>query len=259
MDPAVSSPALSREDAVAWIDRWDRQQEGYVFDRERTFRLMFEVVERLVGQPARLLDLASGPGPVAVRALERFPAAEVVALDIDPVLVELGRRAHGDRIVWAEADLLTPEWVDALGGRRFDAVVSATSLHYLDAEHLPVVARGVADLLVPGGVFVDCDIMLTDPDQPRLAALADALRREQWDSAFDGREDFAAWWASLRGQPGFDDLFAERARRFGPRGHGDETAVTERVGALRAAGFAEIATVAQDVDKHVLVALTAES
>jgi len=55
-------------DAQAWLQRWDRQQEGYVPDREATFALMFDVLDRLGAAPGRLLDLACGPGSLADRA-----------------------------------------------------------------------------------------------------------------------------------------------------------------------------------------------
>jgi cyclopropane fatty-acyl-phospholipid synthase-like methyltransferase len=61
-------------DAQAWLQRWDRQQEGYVPDREATFALMFDVLDRLGAAPGRLLDLACGPGSLADRALARTRA-----------------------------------------------------------------------------------------------------------------------------------------------------------------------------------------
>jgi trans-aconitate methyltransferase len=137
-------------DAQAWLQRWDRQQEGYVPDREATFALMFDVLDRLGAAPGRLLDLACGPGSLADRALARYPGAEVVGLDLDLVMLELARRTLGDRVRWVDADLRSPAWTDGLG--EFDAVVSATALHWLDAEHLPTLPDGLAAALRPGGL-----------------------------------------------------------------------------------------------------------
>lgn len=258
--PTTPAPTRPMDEATAldWIDRWDRQQGGYVYGRERAFGLLFDVVERLVGPPRRVLDLACGPGALAVRATRRWPAAEVVALDLDPVLLHLGRRAYGDRIVWAEGDLRRADWGTALSGP-FDAVISATALHYLDAHLLDHVATGLAALLVPGGVFADCDTMLADPAQPRLAALQEDLRRERWARAFDDTEDFAAWWAALRLDEQLSGLFAERDRRFGPRRFGKESTLTERTIALHRAGFVEVDTVLQDLDKRILVAINRDA
>lgn len=56
---------------------------------------MLDVAARIVGRHGRVLDLACGRGSLAVRATERFLDAEVVAADLDPVLLELGRAAFG--------------------------------------------------------------------------------------------------------------------------------------------------------------------
>ncbi|MGH3848725.1 MAG: class I SAM-dependent methyltransferase, partial [Pseudonocardiaceae bacterium] len=142
--PSSSSTGL---DAVAWVRRWDRQQAGYIPDREQTFALMLDVLERLSAAPGRLLDLACGPGSLSDRTIARFRNAEVVGLDLDPVMLELGRRTLGDRVQWIEADLRSPDWTQRLSTVKFDAVVSATALHWLDAGHLPHVSEGLAALL----------------------------------------------------------------------------------------------------------------
>lgn len=248
-------PTLDTDSALGWYQRWERQQEGYVPDREEAFGLMLDVVERLVGAPRRVLDLGSGPGCLAARARTRFPAAEVVALDLDPVLVEIGRAVHGDGVRWVEEDLREPGWESALERGSFDVVLSATALHYLDAERIRHVATGLARLLAPGGVFVDCDTMLVDSTTPRLAALVEAMRREEWERRFAEREDFYAWWDAVALDPALAPLLAERARRFGARRFEQETEVGTRVAALLEAGFAEVAPVAQRLDKRVLVAI----
>lgn len=238
-----------------WLHRWDAQQTGYIPDRDEAFALMLDVLSRLDAAPGRLLDLACGPGSLADRALRRFPDAEVVTLDIDPVMLELGRRTLGDRVRWVEADLRLPHWAAQLVGTEFDAVVTATALHWLDAEHVPHVAKGLADLLRPGGVFLDLDSLLTDARAPRLAELTRELRREAGPAARGDVEDFYAWWEALAAEPQLGDLFAERDRRFGARRHGTGTTVTEWEQALRGAGFAEVATLTQVMNHRLLAAI----
>lgn len=194
---------------------------------------------------------------VGGRGLTRFPDAEVVALDLDPVMVDLGRRTLGDRVRWVEADLRQPTWPEALPGEPFDAVVSATALHWLDAEQLPALAAGLARVLRPGGAFLNFDTLLADPADPRLAALTRDLRVARADSrtAEDGFEDFYAWWSSLAEEAELRDLFAERDRRFGSRRHGTGTALPQWDRALRGAGFSEVATLTQVLDRRLLVAI----
>ncbi len=244
-------------DATGWVRRWDRQQAGYVPDREESFALMLEILQRLGAAPGRLLDLGCGPGSLSDRVLARFPDAEVIGLDLDPVMLELGRRTLGERVQWVQADLRTPDWPDAVPGGPVDAVVSAIALHWLDTEHLPALAGGIAAVLRRDGVFVNFDTLLADPAAPRLAALTKDLRVAQTDSTTCavGFEDFSAWWDSLAEEPELRELFAERDRRFGPRRHGCGTTLAQWQQALPAAGFTEVATLIQVMDHRLLVAI----
>ncbi len=44
-----------------------------------------------------MLDLGCGPGSLATRLLDRIPAATVIALDADPVLLAIGQAAWPGR------------------------------------------------------------------------------------------------------------------------------------------------------------------
>ncbi|ALE81696.1 class I SAM-dependent methyltransferase [Pseudonocardia sp. HH130629-09] len=240
-------------DAAHWLRRWDAQQERYVPDREELFALALDVVARLAGTPGRVLDLACGPGSFAARAAARWSGAEVVGVDVDPVMLELARRTTGERVHWVDADLSGPGWVAAVGGP-FDAAVSATALHWLPETALPDLAARLASVLRPGGVFVDVDTLLADPAAPRLAALTLELRHERTDRGLVTGEDFRTWWDALADEPGLDGLFAERARRFADRPTGGSS-LRAWEDALRGAGFVEVATLTQVFDRRTLVAI----
>lgn len=152
-------PTLTAGTAIDWRDwaaRWERQQNGGLPRREERFRLTLDVVarQRGVGAP-RLLDLCCGPGSISARALARFPQASVVAIDIDPWLVEIGRqtvgRDHSDRVAWLEADLRRDGWDTDLAPDSFDAVLTATAVHWFQPEDQLRLYRQVAALLAKGG------------------------------------------------------------------------------------------------------------
>src|SRR5262249_57440113 len=87
-------------------------------DREERFTVLIDAVEAAAGRGDPLvLDLGSGPGSLAVRLLDRMPAARVVAIDADPLLLALGRAAHGGRpgLRFADQDLRVPGWAGRLG------------------------------------------------------------------------------------------------------------------------------------------------
>lgn len=244
-------------DAAHWLRRWDVQQEGYIPDREQMFALMFDVVARLGATPGRMLDLACGPGSLAGRALGRFPGADVVAVDFDPVMLELGRRTVGDDVHWVDADLARPEWTGLVGDAPFDAAVSATALHWLRADEIPALASALAGVLRPGAVFVDFDTLLADPASPRLAEMTKELRVERTEDRIgaSGFEDFHAWWRALADEPALADVFAERERRFATRSPSGGNSLPVWETALREAGFAEVGTASQILDRRMLVAI----
>lgn len=241
-------------DWAGWVDRWDRQQEGYVPDREERIGLMLEVVDRLGARPGRLLDLACGPGTLSAHVLRRFPDAQVTGVDVDPFLLELGRRTLGDRVAFRDLDIRRSDWGAAVGGDPFDAVLSATALHWLGVEDLRSVALVLAERLRPGGVVVNYDTILADGSAPRLARLAADLNEAAWEQA-DAAEDWTAWWDAARAEPEFAELLAERDRRFGHIEHGPGLTLEESVTAFTSAGFAEVGTVTQWADRRMLVAI----
>src|SRR6266702_5981955 len=109
---------LTQKAATAWIDRWDAQQQVYLPDREERFTALIDAVQECSGRPDPVvLDLGCGPGSLSVRLLDRIPAATVIAVDTDPVLLALGRAAHAGRpgLSFADLDLGARGWPASLG------------------------------------------------------------------------------------------------------------------------------------------------
>jgi SAM-dependent methyltransferase len=224
-------------DWAGWLERWDRQQESHVMEREDRFAAVIETVAALTGKLAPyLLDLGCGPGSLSARLLERMPAARVVAVDNDPLLLAIGRGAYadryGERLRFVQADLRDPSWTHGLElDRPLDAVVSTTALHWLSEKVLRRLYAELASRMRAGGAFVDGDDFETLPGAPRLSAAAAVLpsrlrpagaRREQ--AAGTPVEDWSAWWAAAAAEPAFAPLFAERDRRgTGHPGWDDDT------------------------------------
>jgi SAM-dependent methyltransferase len=205
-----------------WMIRWTNFQERYVPCREEQFRIMLDYVSLRWGRvPLRMLDLCSGPGSISGQILARFPHADVVAVDLDPWLVEMGRqtvgRRHPGRMTWVEADLRSDGWVDCLGGMRFQAVLSATALHWFTGKQLERLYHNLTSVLVEGGLFSNADLL------PIHAAGVAGLARElsiRWQEAQvaeAGGEDWRAFWEKARTEPAFRDFFVRRDSRFGPR------------------------------------------
>jgi SAM-dependent methyltransferase len=262
-------PALSQESARAWIERWDRQQQGYLPDREERFTALIEVLEEAVGRPDPLvLDVGCGPGSLAVRLLARLPKATVVAIDADPVTLALGRAAYHDLagLRFVDADLRVPGWAARLDlDRQPDAAVSTTALHWLTADTLAATYAELAGLLVPGGVLLNGDHMSEDEASPRLAELGLALERRQrqryqpGEPSAEAAETWDDWWAAVAADPAFAALAAEReARRVSSEHHGSPSGrLSVQSQALRASGFTEVGILWQRGYNRLLCAVLA--
>src|SRR3984957_8947110 len=117
MSELKNLPALEAAAARDWIDRWDRQQEVYMPDREERFTALIDAVEAGTGRPDPLvLDLGCGPGSLAVRLLARLPEATIVAVDADPVTLALRRAGYASvpGLRFVDVDLRESGWASRL-------------------------------------------------------------------------------------------------------------------------------------------------
>jgi len=248
-------PELDQVSAQRWIDRWERQQEVSLPDREERFTALIDAVADGTGRADPLvIDLGCGPGSLSVRLLGRLPQATVVAVDADPVTLTLGRTAYARRpgLRFAELDLRTPGWAAALGlDAPADAAVSTTALHWLSEPQLRAVYAELATVLRPGGLLLDGDHLGADAAAtPALAALERALLDRAESRRFpDGHdESWLGWWQAVSADPALARLAAERDRRSVDTGHhssSPSSLLATHVDALREAGFTEIGTLWQ--------------
>ncbi|MES9508455.1 class I SAM-dependent methyltransferase [Streptomyces sp. NPDC000609] len=229
----------------AWQESWDRQQEWYMPDREERFRVMLDMVEALVGPRPRVLDLACGTGSITDRLLNRFPEATSTGVDLDPALLAIARGYFdGDeRVTFVTADLKDPDWARQLPYDSYDAVLTATALHWLHTEPLTALYGHIGRLVRDGGVFMNADHMI-DTATPRINAAERAHRHAAMDRAkAAGAVDWADWWALAAKDPVLAGPTAERYEIYGEHADGDMPPVRWHTDTLRAAGFGEARTV----------------
>ncbi|MBE9373964.1 class I SAM-dependent methyltransferase [Saccharopolyspora sp. HNM0983] len=252
----TSTSTPTREQALHWLDRWDRQQEHYMPDREERFAVIADVLDELLQRLDPLIvDLGVGPGSLAVRLLDRLPGARVVGVDADPLLMGLADLAYGadDRLRLVHADLRDPSWFDALGlDRAPDAFVSTTSLHWMNREPIRALLAECGRALQPGGLFVNGDHLYEGPGGERLDALGKALTRRRAARAEVRRsEDWAAWWQAVEQAPELAGLLAAARENGFEHRVTDRPAVHDYLDFLREAGFAEAGIVWQVGDDRI--------
>jgi SAM-dependent methyltransferase len=250
---AARPSGLTKEAALSWIERWERQQEDSLPDREERFTALIDAVALGTGQEDPVvIDLGCGPGSLSVRLLDRLPRATVVAVDTDPVTLALGRAAYGDRpgLRFVDQDLRAGGWPSALGlPRPADAAVSTTALHWLAEDDLRALYRELGAVLRPGGLLLDGDHFGSGPASPTLARLEHELIEAEDRRRFPGGhgEGWARWWDAAAADPVLGGLTVERARRsVDANHHGSPSGLlATHVDALRGAGFTEVGTLWQ--------------
>ncbi|GAA2476727.1 class I SAM-dependent methyltransferase [Streptomyces gobitricini] len=244
--------------AARWVERWEDQQQRYAVDREESFTVIADVVEHVTrGRtgPPLVLDLGSGPGCLAARLAHRLPDAEVLAVDGDPLLLELGSTYYGSALRHVEAMIGEPGWLDALAlDRPVDAAVSTTALHYLDHGTLGRVYRDLAERLRPGGVLVNGDHI--SPDSPKVSELAaDIGRRHAERHPTLTHHDWESWWSGAASDPELARFLTQCGSHRHPRCEGNDLTVSSHLDLLREAGFEHVGVVWQYGHSHVLAAV----
>ncbi|PZF57863.1 SAM-dependent methyltransferase [Curtobacterium sp. MCSS17_008] len=242
--------------ALQLLAAWDAQQAAYITNREARFDVMLDVVDHVVPQGGVVLDLASGPGSISQRVVARRPDLTCIALDHDPVLLELGRTAlAGQPVEFVDGDLWDPAWTDLLHGAVPDAVLSSTALHWLPSDVLSRVYNDLGRLLRPGGVVMNADHLRHLDGRTLFAELsARDDERTQRDDRAAGALDWDQWFAEVVAVERYGRLAAERERRFEHRPPNPELSLRFHVAALEVAGFAEVGPVWQYLDDYVVLA-----
>lgn len=248
---SVSMPTAER-----WVDRWEQQQQRYAIGREERFTVVADVVEHVTAghERPRVLDLGCGPGSLAARLVGRLPTARIVAVDMDPLLLALGRARHPNAARYVEAVIGEDGWIDTLALRGpVDAIVSTTALHYLPEHVLRRTYAELTALLRPGGVLINADHL--SQEGASVAEIAEFVgnRRAERQRAFD-HEDWEAWWAAIEHEPELAELCARR-RRSGSEHSGCSVTVARHVELLKEAGFLNAGPVWQVGNSYVLVAV----
>ncbi|MGW0872378.1 class I SAM-dependent methyltransferase [Streptomyces sp. NPDC002740] len=252
-----ATSGVDRADWAAWQRSWDRQQEWYMPDREERFRIMLDMVEGLVGPAPRVLDLACGTGTVTARLLARLPGATSTGVDLDPALLAIaeGTFEGDDRVTFVTADLKDPDWPARLPYEAYDAVLTATALHWLHSEPLAALYGQVAELVRDGGVFMNADHMIDDTT-PRINAAERAQRHARMDQArADGVLDWAEWWQLAAKDPVLAGPTARRFEIYGEHADGDMPSASWHARVLLEQGFSEARPVWASPSDTLLLAL----
>lgn len=150
-------------------------------------------------EPIRALELGAGTGELTAKFLTRFPEASVVAVDhSEEMLAEAERKLEtfGDRAT-IEQGAFPDEYPTET--EAYDLVISTLAVHHLDDERKRMLFEAIHESLVPGGWFVNGDVIAL-PDH--LEAVADEMI-ENWVRAKGWSEE--AFMDQWQASDDFDD------------------------------------------------------
>lgn len=133
-----------------WLPDWDAALYAANTGHHRAFDDWF-LDSTPIESDLRLVDLGCGAGDFTRVLADRVPNGEVVGVDPQPGFISEAesRGANNQRFVVGTGQRLT----EALGGERFDGVVSRAALQWVPAADQMEVARQVRESLIPGGFF----------------------------------------------------------------------------------------------------------
>lgn len=257
---AASTPTSwpASGDMAAWAATWEARMQAFFPHRPACIAAIMDVLaELLPAGPWRILDLGAGAGGMSGALLERFPEVQIVALDLDPVLMKIGQGAHGDaggRLGWRQVNLRDANWPNQLEpgaspAGTYDAVVSLATLHHFSGAETDRIYRSVAGLLKPGGLLLNAEALPAAPTSSRLSVAFHEARRRTM-VPHDGFWDAIAADAALA-----DAVTAREALRGQMQGTGKRLTAEAHLRALRRAGFSEAAVAWRHLDEALVVGL----
>ncbi len=225
-----------------WHRRWEAMQNTYIPERLSRFDLMIETTIQETNAKLNVLDLGCGPGSLGMHVLARRPNAALIAVDSKSVLLEMGREVSGylnGSITFQCADLRCPAWWHDLQPR-FDAVFSATALHWLNDQHLSELCKNAIDVLRPGGWFVNSDHIASAHASSQAGHVSSLEAWQKQAFAQTGADTWDSFWEGLARALGKANTEAFRGVEQTWEGSEQGLPETWHIQALEQAGFTNV-------------------
>jgi tRNA (cmo5U34)-methyltransferase len=215
---------------VAWFIE---NAETVIPHRREQLRLLAELIPSPRDTEIAVLDLGTGFGAVTEEILTRYVNASVTCIDGSVEMVRIARERmaqYGARVRVCHADLADASWRRSVDGS-FDAAISAVAIHHLTDERKRALYREVYELLRPGGVFLNNDLVATPPAfKARFEELNLLTIQEQDRIKRGGARPLEEIRAEMRVQ----------LQAAGPQHHSQIAALGDQLAWLREAGFTSV-------------------
>ncbi len=105
----------------------------------------------------KILDLGCGTGNITLKALGRFPEAEVTCLDLSENMIEIAKNKLSD---YEKVNYILGDFTKMELDTKFDVVLSSLALHHIETdEEKELMYKSIYDVLEKDGVFYNADVI----------------------------------------------------------------------------------------------------
>jgi tRNA (cmo5U34)-methyltransferase len=172
----MTERSIAAYDVSQRVKTYDADMELMHPNRSKMVQVAIEVLPFPRTAALRAIDLGIGTGYFTKQFLNHFPNSRVLGIDGAQAMVELAKArltSLASRVQFVIGDFRNLQQL-APGAGMADVVFSAYALHHLGRPDKVKVLRAVVELLVPGGWFINADLIAAD--SPELESRLQELR-----------------------------------------------------------------------------------
>ena len=172
----MTERSIAAYDVSQRVKTYDADMELMHPNRSKMVQVALEVLPFPKTAALRAIDLGIGTGYFTERFLNNFPNSRVLGIDGAQAMIELAKArliSLASRVQFVIGDFRKLQELTS-GAGTIDVVFSSYALHHLSRPDKETVLRRVVELLVPGGWFVNADLIVAD--SPELESRLQELR-----------------------------------------------------------------------------------
>jgi tRNA (cmo5U34)-methyltransferase len=172
----MTEQSIAAYDVSQRVKTYDADMELMHPNRSKMVQVAIEVLPFPRTAALRAIDLGIGTGYFTEQFLNHFPYTTVLGIDGAQAMIELAKarlRSLASRVEFIIGDFRHLRQL-APGAGTADVVFSAYALHHLGRSDKEMMLREVVELLVPGGWFINADLIVAD--SPELESRLQELR-----------------------------------------------------------------------------------
>lgn len=119
------------------------------------YRTVIDLLGTMERPKMNVLDLGAGTGLLSAMVLDRFPESEILMADIsEEMLAQAEKRFTASK---AKVSYRVMDYTEEPFSEKYDAVVSALSIHHLAHEEKRRLFARIHGALKDGGIFINAD------------------------------------------------------------------------------------------------------